>query len=253
MMDLAGRVHIITGGYGGIAIATAEAIARAGGEVVLTGRQKNKGDEAARAITAETGGKVHFYELDVADPDAVRECALRIEKEVGPAYGLVANAGIGRHAPTFEYPDENWRATFGVNLDGAFFCAREFGKQMRSRGGSIVFVSSIAARVATRPPIRAVYGASKAAMSHLGSLLGVEWGRENIRVNTVEPGFTATSVHDKARESMPELLQQLADETPIGRFLQPGEIADVILFLLSDRSSAMTGSVVVADGGYSMK
>jgi NAD(P)-dependent dehydrogenase (short-subunit alcohol dehydrogenase family) len=253
MLGLARRVHVITGGYGGIATATATGIAQAGGIAVITGRQLDKGLEAAEVLRARTGGDVRFYALDVTDSRAVRDAALRIEAEVGPVHGLVANAGIARHAPTFTYEDDDWRATFAVNLDGAFYCAREFGRLMRGRGGSVVFVSSIAARVATKPPLRVVYGASKAAMSHLASLLGVEWGAEGIRVNVVEPGFTATSVHDRARAKTPELLEMLAKETPIGRFLDPREIANVILFLLSDLSSAMTGAVVVADGGYSKK
>src|SRR5262249_27263597 len=125
-------------------------------------------------VLRKGGAKARFYELDVTAPESIHDVASRIEAEVGPVHGLVANAGIARHAPSLEYKYDDWRATFAVNLEGAFFCAQQFARFMKGRGGSIVFVSSIAARVATRPPIRAVYGTSKAGMSHLASLLGVE-------------------------------------------------------------------------------
>jgi NAD(P)-dependent dehydrogenase (short-subunit alcohol dehydrogenase family) len=177
----------------------------------------------------------------------------QIEKQVGPIQGAVVNAAIARFGPTFDMSDSDWHAVLQTNLDGAFYCTRSIGRRMRGRGGSIVLVSSIAARISGWPAAFAPYGASKAGLSHLAEMLGVEWAAEGIRVNAVEPGYTETQAIEHLKRDAPEVARNVLDSIPMRRFIQPQEIAQVVTFLLSDLSSAMTGSVVVADAGVSAK
>lgn len=250
MDGIAGRVHVITGGYGGIATATARLLAADGGIVVLTGRNVEQGQKRTDELKAETGGDVRFYPLDVTDAAAVETLAEQITSEVGPVHGLVVNAAKAVIAPALVHEADDWRSVMATNLDGAFFCARGFARHMKS-GGSIVVISSISARTGTGPHI--AYSASKAAVSHMARVLGVEWAPQGIRVNAVEPGHTATDAIQHIQRDAPEVAAQLESQIPLGRFLRPDEIGNVIHFMLSDLSSAMTGSAVVADGGFSAR
>ena len=139
MRGIAGRIHVITGGAQGIGCATARVLAQNGGRVVVTDLASSDGERTARQIAAETRGDVRFMSLDVTDSAAVDALAARIEREVGPVHGLVANAGIHKTALAVEFSDEDWRRIIHVNLDGVFYCCRAFGNLLRGRGGSIAF------------------------------------------------------------------------------------------------------------------
>ena len=253
MEGLSDRVHVITGGYGGIAMSTAKTLLESGGTIVLTGRNREKGDAAIASLRAETGGQAHFVELDVTDAEAVEQAAAHIEADVGPIGGLVVNAAGAWPGAAFDLSAEDWRKTLAVVLDGAFYCAQSFGRRMRGRGGSIVLVSSIAASKVTWPPAVVSYSAGKAALSHLAALLGVEWASENIRVNAIEPGHIDTDMTRRARERRPDMMNKWIGDVPIGRLITPEECANAIAFLLSDLSSATTASVMTVDGGYSRR
>jgi sorbose reductase len=250
---ISGQVHVITGGYGGIALATARLLLDLGGRVVLTGRDVAKGESAVAALGSSGGGDAFFYALDVADADAVEDVAARVAADLGPVRGLVANAASAWPGSAFDLSPADWRKTIGVNLDGAFYCAQSFGRRMRTGGGSIVLVSSIAATKVTWPPAVVSYSVSKAGMSHLAALLGVEWAAEGIRVNAVEPGHIDTDMTRRAQARRPEMMANWIEEVPQRRLIDPAEIASTIAFLLSDMSSAMTASVLTADGGYSRR
>src|SRR5690606_37110212 len=190
-----GRVHVITGAAGGIGSAIARQIATLGGRVVITDVDTDAGQAAADRLAKETGAEVRFEELDVADSAAVEALAERLERENWPTYGLVANAGIAPSSAAVDYSDELWRKTMSINLDGAFWCCRAFGRYMRTRGaGAIVTISSIAGLKVVRPETHAAYGSTKAAVAHLAALLGVEWARDGVRVNSVAPGYTETPI-----------------------------------------------------------
>lgn len=251
MEGIAGKVHVITGGYGGIASATARLIAAHGGIVVLTGRDVEAGQRRADELKAETAADVRFYQMDVTDSVAVEKAAQSITKEVGPVHGVVINAAMATIAPALAHSDADWRKVMATNVDGAFYCARSFARVMQDRGGSIVVISSISARTGVGPHI--AYSASKAAVSHMARVLGVEWASLGIRVNAVEPGYTLTAAIAHMKRDAPEVAAQLEGQVPQGRFLQPEEIGNVVHFLLSDLSSGMTGAVVVVDGGLSAR
>lgn len=248
-----GKLHVITGGYSDIAIAAAELIGTLGGRVVLLGRDVARGEEVAGGLTARTGAAIAFRQLDVTDPEATAAIAEQIQSDLGPVSSLLVNAMAVVPGKAFDLPADAWRKTMSVTLDGAFFSAQAFARGMRGTGGSIVLVSSAAATKVTWPPAVVSYSAAKAAVSHLGALLGVEWASENIRVNVIAPGHIDTSATRGAAARRPEMMAQWVSGVPIGRLIGCEELANQIVFLLSDLSLPMTASVLTADGGYTRR
>jgi NAD(P)-dependent dehydrogenase (short-subunit alcohol dehydrogenase family) len=244
---LDGKVAVVTGAARGIGFATAEALAEAGALVVITDMD---GAGAAKAA-ATLGGKADSIALDVTDPRAVERVQAEIVKRHGKVDVLVNNAGIAisfKPAETME--DETWNKVIDVNLNGVFWCCRAFGKHMLAQGsGAIVNLGSISAQIVNYPQEQANYNASKAGVHHLTRSLAAEWASRGVRVNCVAPTYIETDLtRDVAANK--EISQHWIDGTPMGRMGQPSEIASVILFLASDASSLMTGSIVYADGGY---
>jgi NAD(P)-dependent dehydrogenase (short-subunit alcohol dehydrogenase family) len=251
VQGLDGKVFLITGGAGGIGRATAEVLARAGGRVVITDVDADTGAEVVSELQESTSGELRFDRLDVSDAAAVGALVEKLENEDWPVYGLMANAGIAPSSPAAEYSDELWERTVAINLNGVFWCCRDFGRRMIERGdGAIVITSSIAGLGVVSPETHAAYGATKAAVAHLAELLGVEWAQTGVRVNAVAPGYTATPILDKLKEESPETYDEWISRTPIGRLNTPEEIANTTAFLFSDLASGITGTVLRVDGGY---
>jgi NAD(P)-dependent dehydrogenase (short-subunit alcohol dehydrogenase family) len=249
--DLDGKNIVITGGTGGLGSAIAERLMKAGANVVLADLPTCDGEGAIAALPQDRG-KAIFVPVDVSDEDDVHRAAKEAEDRLGPISGLVANAGIAPPTAAFDYDAQSWRRTLGVNLDGVFFTAQAFARQMKDAGrpGSIVMISSIAGFRVVKPERHAAYGTSKSAVAHLASLLGVEWASLGIRVNALAPGYTATQILKKAQESEPEMMANWLSQVPIGRLLRPEEIANGVAFLLSDQSSGVTATTLAVDGGF---
>ena len=176
----------------------------------------------------------------------------KVEKDNGrPADILVCSAGIARsETPAEEVADEHWRHVLDVNLNGLFWCCRSFGKRMlASGGGAIVNVGSMSGFIVNKPQPQSYYNASKAGVHHLTKSLAAEWAERNVRVNAVAPTYIDTPLN-RFVQSKPAMLKAWLDGTPMNRLGRCEEIASVALFLASDASSLLTGSIVVADGGY---
>lgn len=246
MEGIAQRSFVVTGGASGIGLATVRRLIELGGRVVIVDLPGSEG----AAIAGELGEAASFKPLDVTDVAAIEALAAEVEAEQGVVHGLVVTAGISIGTPAADYTLESWRRIMNVNLDGAFFTAQAFGRRMRGRGGSIVLISSIAATKVVSPERHAAYGASKSAIAHLAALLGVEWAADGVRVNAIAPGYTNTPLLDRIRETDPATYATWVSQTPIGRLLEPREIANGILFYLSDLSSGCTASTLLVDGGY---
>ncbi len=243
---LDGRTALVTGGARGIGFATCEALAEAGAHVILTDRDGDAAGAAAAKLR-EAGLNVTSDRLEVTDSADVE----RLADKYPQVDLLVNNAGIARsNEPAETMSDETWNIVIDVNLNGLFWCCRAFGARMLERGaGAIVNVGSMSGFVVNRPQEQAQYNASKAAVHQLTRSLAAEWAPRGVRVNAVAPTYIETEMTRYVYDD-PELMRHWIGGTPQGRMGRPDEIASVILFLASDAASLMTGSIVLADGGY---
>lgn len=229
---------LVTGGAQGLGRAIAEQLSTEGWSVVVFDLLA----ESSRDIGAS-------YVVDVTDRSAVDEAVALAEDEVGPLTALVNSAGIQRHMRLVDGDPSLWDQVLAVNLGGTFNCLRAVGARMVDRGsGAIVNISSIAAE---RGGIsRSAYCASKAAVNSLTRSAAVEWGETGVRVNAVGPGYVDSPMVANGIESGEISIDKLLDRIPMRRLARPSDVADVVSFLVSAKSSFITGQILYADGGF---
>jgi len=250
MTEMANRIALVTGAASGIGLASAEALAREGADVALLSRPGDDLD-GARDRVKRHGGRVVTVAADVADAAAVRAAFERVELELGPVDAVHNNAGISIVSPLTETTDEVFRRLVDVNLAGSFYVLREAARVMQGRHtGAIVNTASELAIIGQTGYV--AYTATKGAILSMTRSAAAELSSWNIRVNAVCPGTTKTPMFLAEFDGVDDPAAELADNAAsvaMKRIAEPAEIAEAVVFLLSDRAGYITGTHLIADGG----
>jgi NAD(P)-dependent dehydrogenase (short-subunit alcohol dehydrogenase family) len=247
--DLTDKVAVVTGGNAGLGESFAHALAEVGAQVAIAARREEQSHAVVQAIT-EKGGRALAVDLDVTRPEQVAHMVAEVTERLGPIDILVNNAGVCYHRPALEVPEQEWFNVFDVNVHGLWACAQTVGRQMvERRQGVIVNIGSISAMIVNRPQMQPAYNASKAAVHQLTKSLAAEWAPYNVRVNALAPGYVKTAMSPVDR---PEFRRHWIEDAPMQRPALPDELGPTMVYLASDASSFMTGSILVVDGGYTL-
>jgi 3-oxoacyl-[acyl-carrier protein] reductase len=249
---LEGHIAVVTGSGSGIGRAIALGYAKEGAQVVVLDANGVGAAETVKAITG-AGGKAVSFVLDVTERDKCREVAAQIGAQVGQISILVNNAGINRRNAFTADPEaviKDWQDVMAVNLNGVFNVTHAFLGQLRATRGRIVNIGSIQSFVHVRTPNSPAYTTSKHGVLGFTRALAAELGKDGVRVNAIGPGLIETPLNEKVRANNPELIQVFLEHTPLGRTGKPEDIVGPAIFLASDLSAYVTGSIIMADGGY---
>jgi len=241
---LDGQRAVVTGGASGIGRATARRMAEEGAAVAVI----DLNADAAREVAKDTGGTAH--PADVTDADAMVAAVDAAAAAMGGISILFNNAGVGNQSPLHEWEPDEWDRLVGVNLKGVYLGFRAAIPHIRAAGGgSVVSTASISG---TRPAAgEAPYAAAKAGVAALTASAALEYGPE-IRVNAVSPGMILTALTEPLLRFLPHERERFVRTTPVGRIGEPGDIADVVVFLCSSLARFITGQNLVVDGGLTL-
>ncbi|TQV74366.1 SDR family oxidoreductase [Denitrobaculum tricleocarpae] len=246
LFDLSDRIALITGSSQGIGYTLAKGLAGAGATIILNARNSEKLEAAAERLRAE-GATVHTNAFDVTDQKAVTAGIEAIETSVGPIDILVNNAGIQRRMPLEDFPAQTWDELMRTNLDSVFFVGQAVARRMIPReSGKIINICSVQSELG-RPSI-APYTASKGAVKMLTKGMAIDWGKHNIQVNGLGPGYFKTELTE-ALVKDEAFTAWLVGRTPSGRWGNVEELIGAAVFLASPASSFVNGHVLYVDGG----
>ncbi|HEX4510792.1 MAG TPA: SDR family oxidoreductase [Burkholderiaceae bacterium] len=254
-IDLAGRVALVTGASSGLGAHFARTLAECGAGVVLAARRIER-LKTLRAEIEANGGDAHVVELDVTDPDSIKSAVAHAETEMGVIDILVNNSGVSTTQKLVDVSPEDFDYVFGVNTRGAFFVAQEVGRRMIARargaapgtytGGRIVNVASMAG---LRPLSQiGLYAMSKAAVIHMTRAMALEWGRYDINVNALCPGYIDTEINHHHWSTEPG--QKLVQMMPRKRIGKPEDLDSALLMLVAKESNFINGAVLQVDDGF---
>lgn len=250
-MQFKDKTAIVTGAASGIGKSTAELYANEGANVVLSDIDEKKGNAAAEAIN-KNGGKAIFVKADVSSHSDCRSLVEQTVKHFGRLDIACNNAGVGgESSPVADYSIEGWDKVIAINLSSVFYCMKyEIKAMLETGGGSIVNMASILGNVSFENS--AAYVAAKHGVLGLTKNAAVEYAKKNIRVNTVGPGFIHTPLIAELEQNK-EAYDFLVSLHPIGRLGKPEEVAELVIWLSSDKASFVTGAYYPVDGGYLAK
>jgi 3-oxoacyl-[acyl-carrier protein] reductase len=249
---LESHIAVVTGSGSGIGRAIALGYAREGARVVLLDIDEKSAAEAAQEIRS-SGGKAESFALDVTKREDCVSAAKHVGDKVGQVSILVNNAGINRRNAFTAEADaviKDWQDILAINLNGTFNVTHAFLGSLLATRGRIVNIGSIQSFVHVRTPSSAAYTTSKHGVLGFTKALAAELGKHGVRVNAIGPGLIETPLNAAVRANNPDLVRIFLDHTPLGRAGKPEDIVGPAIFLASDLSSYVTGSIVMADGGY---
>lgn len=236
IFDLRDKVAVVTGGNRGIGAALVEGLADAGARVVVASRTPGRSE-------------IEHQSLDLGDPASCKALIPRIEASHGRIDILINNGGIGVTGAPQDLALDDWQRIIDVNLTGAFLlCQAAHPLFVRQGCGKIINIGSIATRRGSGPA--AAYCASKGGIGQLTMALAAAWGRDNIQVNALLPGYIDTELVTRTRRERPDFDRHVLERTPMGRFGRPEDIVGPALFLASAASDFVTGTLIPVDGGY---
>jgi NAD(P)-dependent dehydrogenase (short-subunit alcohol dehydrogenase family) len=247
-MSFDNKTVLVTGAASGIGRSCAQLFAADGARVVVSDVDVKGGEETVQMIE-DANGEALFFQADVSSPEDCQKMVSRVVEAYGRLDVAVNNAGIGGEANLIaDYTIEGWQKLIGINLSGVFYCMKyEIPAMLKVGGGAIVNMASILGQVgfATAP----AYVSSKHGVVGLTEVAAIEYGQQGIRVNAVGPGFIRTPMISALEEDK-QTYEQLVSLHPIGRLGEPEEVANLVVWLCSDKASFITGAYYPVDGGY---
>ena len=246
---LNGKTAVVTGASKGIGAGIAKQLAVAGASVAVNYASDRPGAEAVVAAITASGGQAMVVQGDVSKSADVAQLFVEVKAVYGALDVLVNNAAVYKHGPIEEMTEEEFHREFNTNVLGPLLMIREAVKYFGPSGGSIINIGSAASQL--NPPNQSIYTATKSALDAITRVLAKELGPKKIRVNSINPGATAT---EGARAAGVigvggDFEKQLLAMTPLGRIGQPSDIARIAVFLASDEASWLTGEIILASGG----
>jgi gluconate 5-dehydrogenase len=245
--SLAGRRALVTGSSRGIGLAIATALAGAGADIVLNGRDARTLGAAA-ATLADGGARARAVAFDVTDSEGVRDAVAYVENEIGPIDILVNNAGTQHRAPLEDFPDDKFVEVLETNVSAVFRVSQAVARYMIPRGrGRIINICSLLSTAARRTA--GPYAASKAAVANLTRGMATDWARHGINANGIAPGYFKTELNE-ALVADPEFNAWVTARTPMGRWGEVAELGGAAVFLASDAASFVNGHILYVDGAF---
>ncbi len=246
LFDLAGKIALVTGSSQGLGFTIARGLGEAGATLVLNGRNEEKLERAVVTLSA-AGLQVAGCAFDVSDARQIREKIPALERTIGPIHILVNNAGIQRRSPLDKVDEAVWHEVLNTNLTAVFLLSQQVVQGMITRkAGKIINICSLMSEMA-RPTV-GPYTAAKGGVKMLTKSMAVEWGRYNIQVNGLGPGYFATEMNKPLKED-PQFDAWIRSRTPAGRWGEPGELVGTAVFLASQASDFVNGQIIYVDGG----
>ena len=247
--NLAGRTALVTGATRGLGRAFARALAEAGANIVIHGRDAAAAAEVKQEIDG-LGRSSYVVLGDLVGPDNAEAVAAAAVQAAGHIDILVNNAGACVHRDALDVAPDEWSHVIDTNLNALWYMSQAVGRQMVDRGaGVIVNVGSMSGFIVNRPQMQPAYNASKAAVHHLTRSLAAEWAPKGVRVNALAPGYIKT---DMSPVDEPQFQRYWIEDAPQQRYATPDELGPAMVFLASDASSFMSGTILVVDGGYTL-
>jgi NAD(P)-dependent dehydrogenase (short-subunit alcohol dehydrogenase family) len=249
LFDLTGKTAMVTGGTRGLGEVSAIALAKAGADVAVCGRNEENLDRVSGAI-ADLGRSAAGVFLDVTSKESISKGVDQILKQFGKIDILVNNAGVNYRVPVLEFPEDMWDLILSTNLKGYFLMAQAVVPQMLERGyGKVINMGSILGTVAL--PMQAAYASSKGGVDQLTKVMALEWAKQGIRVNAIGPTYFETELVAQLRND-PERFNFINERTPMGRWGYPPELEGIVIFLAAPASDFITGQTIYIDGGWTI-